>query len=316
MEASSHGIEQRRLDGVRLAAAGFTNLGRDHLDYHGTTEAYAAAKLRLFDTLLPDGSPAVINADGPYADVFLDGVRRRALPLLTTGRAGETVRLVEARSEGFSQRLTVEAFGRCISVDLPLLGAFQVENALLAAGLVLAVEGEGVAEGTLAALSGLKGVPGRMERVGEIAGALCIVDYAHKPDALANVLDALRPFTPGRLICVFGCGGDRDRGKRPLMGRIAAEKADVTIVTDDNPRSEDPAAIRAEILSGAKEAREVGNRADAIRIAVSELKPGDVLVVAGKGHETGQTIGDRTYPFSDHEEVRAAIVRRQPGERG
>jgi UDP-N-acetylmuramoyl-L-alanyl-D-glutamate--2,6-diaminopimelate ligase len=201
------------------------------------------------------------------------------------------------------------------TVDLPLLGAFQVENALLAAGLVLAVEGEGRAEETLRALAGLKGVAGRLERVGEVDGALCIVDYAHKPDALAHVLDALRPFTPGRLVCVFGCGGDRDRGKRPLMGRIAVEKADIVIVTDDNPRSEDPAAIRAEILSGAKGAREVGNRGEAIKIAVSELKPGDVLVVAGKGHETGQTIGGETFPFSDHEEVRAAIAARSAGER-
>jgi UDP-N-acetylmuramoyl-L-alanyl-D-glutamate--2,6-diaminopimelate ligase len=314
MEASSHGIEQRRLDGVRLAAAGFTNLGRDHLDYHGTTEAYAAAKLRLFDTLLPEDAPAVINADGPYADVFMEGVRRRGLNLLTTGRGGEMLRLTEAQSIGFNQRLTVQAFGRSHTVELPLLGAFQVENALLAAGLVLAVEGEGRAEETIGALASLKGVSGRLERVGEVEGALCIVDYAHKPDALANVLDALRPFTPGRLVCVFGCGGDRDRGKRPLMGRISVDKADVTIVTDDNPRSEDPAAIRAEILTGAKGAREVGNRSEAIRMAVSELKPGDVLVVAGKGHETGQTIGSETFPFSDHEEVRAAIAARKAGE--
>jgi UDP-N-acetylmuramoyl-L-alanyl-D-glutamate--2,6-diaminopimelate ligase len=199
-------------------------------------------------------------------------------------------------------------------VELPLLGAFQVENALLAAGLVLAVEGEGRAEETIGALASVKGVSGRLERVGEVEGALCIVDYAHKPDALANVLDALRPFTPGRLVCVFGCGGDRDRGKRPLMGRISVDKADVTIVTDDNPRSEDPAAIRAEILTGAKGAREVGNRSEAIRMAVSELKPGDVLVVAGKGHETGQTIGSETFPFSDDEEVRAAIAARKAGE--
>jgi UDP-N-acetylmuramoyl-L-alanyl-D-glutamate--2,6-diaminopimelate ligase len=314
MEASSHGIEQRRLDGVRLAAAGFSNLGRDHLDYHGTTEAYAAAKLRLFDTLLPQDAPAVINADGPYADVFMEGVRRRGLKLLTTGRGGEMLRLIEAQSIGFNQRLVVDAFGRAHTVELPLLGAFQVENALLAAGLVLAVEGEGRAEETIGALAGLKGVSGRLERVGEVEGALCIVDYAHKPDALANVLDALRPFTPGRLVCVFGCGGDRDRGKRPLMGRISVDKADATIVTDDNPRSEDPAAIRAEILSGAKGAREIGNRSQAIRMAVSELKPGDVLVVAGKGHETGQTIGSETFPFSDHEEVRAAIAARSAEE--
>jgi UDP-N-acetylmuramoyl-L-alanyl-D-glutamate--2,6-diaminopimelate ligase len=311
MEASSHGIDQRRLDGVRLAAAGFTNLGRDHLDYHGTTEAYAAAKLRLFDTLLPQDAPAVINADGPFADVFREGVHRRGLRLLTTGRAGETLRLVAAQAAGFTQRLTVEAFGRCFDVDLPLLGAFQVENALLAAGLVLATEGGARAEEVLHALAGLKGVPGRLERVGEVDGALCIVDYAHKPDALAHVLDALRPFTPGRLVVVVGCGGDRDRGKRPLMGRIAVEKADFAIITDDNPRSEDPAAIRAEIMKAAPGAREIPDRAVAIHTAVQDLRPGDVLVVAGKGHETGQIIGDRTLPFSDHDEVRAAIAGRR-----
>jgi UDP-N-acetylmuramoyl-L-alanyl-D-glutamate--2,6-diaminopimelate ligase len=311
MEASSHGIDQRRLDGVRLNAAGFTNLGRDHLDYHGTTEAYAGAKLRLFDTLLPDDASAVINADGPYSDVFLQGIMQRGLKVLTTGHAGKTLRLIEARPEGFRQALTIEAFGRTCETSLPLLGAFQVENALLAAGLVLAVEGEGKAGEVLAGLAGLKGVSGRLEQVGEIDGALCIVDYAHKPDALAHVLDALRPFTTGRLICIVGCGGDRDRGKRPLMGRIAAEKADVVIVTDDNPRSEDPAAIRAEVLKGAPGAREIGDRALAIRTAVRDLRPGDVLVVAGKGHETGQIIGDRTLPFSDHDEVRAAIAERQ-----
>jgi UDP-N-acetylmuramoyl-L-alanyl-D-glutamate--2,6-diaminopimelate ligase len=311
MEASSHGIDQRRLDGVRLAAAAFTNLGRDHLDYHETTQAYAAAKLRLFDTLLPQDATAVINADGPYADVFLEGARRRGLRVLTTGRAGETLRLVEASTAGFNQRLRVEAFGRVLDADLPLPGAFQVENALLAAGLVLATEGEARLGEIVDALAHLKGVSGRLERVGEVDGALCIVDYAHKPDALAHVLEALRPFTAGRLVCVLGCGGDRDRGKRPLMGRIAAEKADVAIVTDDNPRSEDPSAIRAEILKGASGAREIGDRALAIRTAVAELRPGDVLVVAGKGHETGQIIGDRTLPFSDHDEVRAAIAGRQ-----
>jgi UDP-N-acetylmuramoyl-L-alanyl-D-glutamate--2,6-diaminopimelate ligase len=311
MEASSHGIDQRRLDGVVLSAAGFTNLGRDHLDYHGTTEAYGAAKMRLFDTLLPDEAPAVINADGPYADIFLDGAKQRGLKILTTGSAGETLRLVQAKPEGFRQSLAVEAFGRTIQTVLPLLGGFQVENALVAAGLVLAVEGEGRAEEVLAGFAGLKGVSGRLEQVGEVDGALCIVDYAHKPDALAHVLDALRPFTTGRLICVIGCGGDRDRGKRPLMGQIATDKADVVIVTDDNPRSEDPATIRAEVLKGAPGAQEIGDRAMAIRTAVRDLRPGDVLVVAGKGHETGQIIGDRTLPFSDHDEVRAAIAERQ-----
>ena len=311
MEASSHGIDQRRLDGVRLHAAGFTNLGRDHLDYHATTEAYAAAKLRLFDTLLPADAPAIINADGPYADVFLQGVRDRGLKLMTTGSMGETLRLVEARAEGFTQALTVEAFGKIIRTTLPLLGAFQVENALLAAGLVLAVEGDERAAEVLAGFERLKGVSGRLEQVGEVDGAICIVDYAHKPDALAHVLDALRPFVKGRLFCILGCGGDRDRGKRPLMGRIAADNADVVIVTDDNPRSEDPAAIRAEVMKAARGAREIGDRAQAIRTAVSELRSGDILVVAGKGHETGQIIGDRTLPFSDHDEVRAAIAARQ-----
>jgi UDP-N-acetylmuramoyl-L-alanyl-D-glutamate--2,6-diaminopimelate ligase len=311
MEASSHGIDQRRLDGVRLSAAGFTNLGRDHLDYHGTTEAYAAAKMRLFDTLLPSGAPAVVNADGPYADVFMEGIRRAGRTLLTTGNAGAALRLVDSQPDGFGQSLTVEAFGRNLRTTLPLLGGFQIENALLAAGLVLAVEGETHAADIVAGFAHLKGVSGRLERVGEIDGALCIVDYAHKPDALAHVLDALRPFTKGRLICLIGCGGDRDRGKRPLMGRIAVEKADAVIVTDDNPRSEDPAAIRAEIMKGAPSATEIGDRAQAIRAAVNGLHPGDVLVVAGKGHETGQIIGDRTLPFSDHDEVRAAIAERQ-----
>ncbi|HEY8380709.1 MAG TPA: UDP-N-acetylmuramoyl-L-alanyl-D-glutamate--2,6-diaminopimelate ligase [Microvirga sp.] len=311
MEASSHGIDQRRLDGVRLAAAGFTNLGRDHLDYHGTTEAYAAAKLRLFDTLVPADAPAVVNADGPFSDVFLEGVRRRGLPLMTTGRNGETLRLVANETRGFAQHLTVEAYGRRFETQVPLPGAFQVENALVAAGLVLAVEGGGRAAEVFEGFADLKGVSGRLERIGEVDGALCIVDYAHKPDALAHVLDALRPFATGRLVCVFGCGGDRDRGKRPLMGRIAAEKADIAIVTDDNPRSEEPAAIRAEILKGAPGAWEIGDRALAIRTAVDDLKTGDILVVAGKGHETGQIIGDRTLPFSDHDEVRAAIAGRR-----
>jgi UDP-N-acetylmuramoyl-L-alanyl-D-glutamate--2,6-diaminopimelate ligase len=311
MEASSHGIDQRRLDGVHLQAAGFTNLGRDHLDYHATTEAYAKAKMRLFDTLLPGNAPAVINVDGPYADVFLDGVRNRGLKLFTTGSTGETIRLVEARAEGFTQALTVEAFGTTVRTRLPLLGAFQVENALVAAGLVLAVEDEGRAAEVLEGFKTLKGVSGRLEQVGEVDGAICIVDYAHKPDALAHVLDALRPFVKGRLVCVVGCGGDRDRGKRPLMGRIASDKADLVIVTDDNPRSEDPAAIRAEVMKDAPGAREIGDRAEAIRTAVNELREGDILVVAGKGHETGQIIGDRTLPFSDHDEVRAAIAERQ-----
>jgi UDP-N-acetylmuramoyl-L-alanyl-D-glutamate--2,6-diaminopimelate ligase len=313
MEASSHGIDQRRLDGVRLAAAGFTNLGHDHLDYHETMEAYRDAKLRLFESLLPDGSTAVVNADGACAALFLEAAAARGLDVMSTGRAGDTMKLVESRREGFSQRLTIAfhppgAAVQRYKVILPLVGDFQAENALLAAGLVVGTEGNTAADQVFAAFSNIKGVPGRLERVGEVDGALCIIDYAHKPDALAHVLDALRPFTLGRLVCVFGCGGDRDRGKRPVMGRIAIEKADVVIVTDDNPRSENPSAIRAEILAGASAAREIGDRAEAIHTAVRELRAGDVLVVAGKGHETGQIIGDRTLPFSDHEVLRAAIA--------
>ena len=316
MEASSHGIEQRRLDGVRLKAAGFTNLGRDHLDYHGTIDAYRQAKLRLFEDLLQPGTAAVVNADGDMAELFLEAAAERGLRVLTTGRAGDSLTLLEARAEGGSQKLRVRlhlperGLSQEIETVLPLIGAFQVENALLAAGLVIAVEPGAAPAEVLAAFPGLKGVPGRLETIGEVAGAVALVDYAHKPEALAHVLDALRPFAKGRLVCVFGCGGDRDRGKRPIMGAIAAEKADIVIVTDDNPRSEAPAAIRAEILAAAPGAREIGDRAEAIGAAVRELRTGDVLVVAGKGHETGQIVGDRTLPFSDHEALRAAIAER------
>ena len=309
MEASSHGIDQRRLDGVNLAAAGFTNLGRDHLDYHPTVEDYLAAKLRLFETLLPDSAPAVVNADGARADAVIAVARRRGLPVTTTGRGGEALRLLEARTEGFAQHLRLRApAGRDHAVRLPLVGGFQIENALLAAGLVLATLGDGRRAEVIAALAHLTGVPGRMERVAEANGALVIVDYAHKPDALEGVLAALRPFASGRLALVFGCGGDRDRGKRPLMGAIAARLADRVIVTDDNPRSEDPAAIRAAILAQAPGAAEIGDRGQAIRAAVRALRPGDILVVAGKGHETGQIVGDRTLPFSDRDAVEAATA--------
>lgn len=322
MEASSHGIDQRRLDGVRLKAVGFTNLGRDHLDYHATLQAYREAKLRLFRELVPPGAVAVVNADGVEAARFADAAAGRGLRLVTTGRNGQDLRLLdlrradprlsEARADGFVQRLSIacglSGQAEVFDVDFPLVGAFQVENALVAAGLVLGGDEKAVPAEVIAALEHMKGVVGRLEQVGTARGGLCIVDYAHKPDALEHVLDTLRPFTAGRLVCVFGCGGDRDRGKRPIMGRIAAEKADVVIVTDDNPRSEAAAAIRAEILQAAPGAREIGDRAEAIHTAVRELRPGDVLVVAGKGHETGQIIGDRTMAFSDHEVLRAAIA--------
>jgi UDP-N-acetylmuramoyl-L-alanyl-D-glutamate--2,6-diaminopimelate ligase len=309
MEASSHGLDQRRLDGVRLTAAGFTNLGRDHLDYHPSMEAYLAAKLRLFDTLLPYGATAVINADGEYSAAVIEAAQARGLRVATVGRKGKHLRLASLARDGFGQVMIVEAGGRRIDVHLPLAGDFQAANVLVAAGLAIAA-GEDVSR-VLAATSRLTGVKGRLERVAEVNGALVVVDYSHKPDALAHVLDSLRPYASGRLVCLFGCGGDRDKGKRPLMGAIAAEKADLVIVTDDNPRSEPPSSIRAAILAAAPGAVEIADRGKAIRTAVHALQPGDVLLVAGKGHETGQIVGDRVLPFSDHEAVAAAVAELQ-----
>lgn len=305
MEASSHGLDQHRLDGVRLAAGAFLNLGRDHLDYHPTVADYLAAKLRLW-SLLPKGAPVVINRDEPYAQEAADAALAAGHRLVGVGHKGETIRLVESVRDGFSQRLTVTGNGREHRVTLPLVGDFMAGNALVAAALAIATGDD--TERALQAIAGLTGVAGRLERVGEANGGLVVVDYAHKPDALAAVLSTLRGYATGRLICVFGCGGDRDTGKRPLMGAIAAEKADIAIVTDDNPRSEDPAAIRAQVMAASPKLREIGDRAEAIRAGVAMLAPGDVLVVAGKGHETGQIIGDRTYPFSDQDVVRTAIA--------
>ncbi|MBB3808252.1 UDP-N-acetylmuramoyl-L-alanyl-D-glutamate--2,6-diaminopimelate ligase [Pseudochelatococcus contaminans] len=309
LEASSHGLDQHRLDGVRFAAGAFTNLGRDHLDYHPDVEAYLAAKLRLFSALLPQGAPVVINADSPEAARVATVAQARGLPLIGVGVSGADVRLESVVREGFGQRLRIGHEGRTYDVTLPLAGDFQASNALVAAGLALAA-GE-VPERVFKALEGLTGVKGRLERVAEVNGGLIVVDYAHKPDALASVLDTLRGYATGRLVVVFGAGGDRDRGKRPLMGAIAAEKADIAIVTDDNPRSEEPAAIRAEVLAGARGAAqivEIGDRSAAIHHAVRLLGAGDVLVVAGKGHETGQIVGQTTLPFSDHDTVLAAVA--------
>jgi UDP-N-acetylmuramoyl-L-alanyl-D-glutamate--2,6-diaminopimelate ligase len=304
-EASSHGLDQHRLDGVRLKAAAYTNLGRDHLDYHPTVEAYLAAKLRLFTDLLPPEGTAVINADGAEAARAIEAATAAGRKVMTVGRVGEGLKLERLVREGFGQRMSVASEGRVFDVRLPLLGEYQASNALVAAGLAIAT-GEGAGR-VLPALQNLRGVKGRLEIVGERRGGLAVIDYAHKPEALAAVLDALRPFATGRLICVMGCGGDRDKGKRPIMGAIAVEKADVVIVTDDNPRSENPAAIRKEILAAAPGAREIGGRAEAIAAGVAMLGAGDVLVVAGKGHETGQIVGNKVLPFSDHEEVRKAL---------
>jgi len=306
MEASSHGLDQRRLDGVRLAAGGFTNLGRDHMDYHPTVEDYHRAKLRLFEALLEKGAPAVIFSDDPWSQPTAKAARAAGLQVLTVGRSGDFLRLKRVEHERFRQRAEIAADGAIYEIDLPLAGDFQVSNALVAAGLAIATGS--VAAQALPALEKLKGAPGRLELVGAAAnGAPVYVDYAHKPDALENVLASVRPFTTGRVIVVFGCGGDRDRGKRPIMGEIATRLADVTIVTDDNPRSEVPETIRAAILAAAPGAIEIGDRRTAIVEAVAMLHEGDTLIVAGKGHEEGQTVGAETFPFSDHEEVRRAL---------
>ncbi len=304
-EASSHGLAQHRLDGVKLRAGAFTNLGRDHLDYHPTLEDYMAAKMRLFRELLQPGQVAVINMDGEKAAEVLSCAQERGLKCLTVGREGTTLKLLRADPEGFSQRLEISTEGRRFEVVLPLVGAYQVENALTAAGLALAVGCD--IEGVLEALGSLKGVKGRLDIVGEVGGGLAVVDYAHKPEALRAALSAVRPFVSGRLICVFGCGGDRDRGKRPIMGAIGAEMCDMVIVTDDNPRTEDARSIRAEILKAAPGALEIADRGEAILHAVSMMKQGDVVVVAGKGHETGQIVGHEVLPFSDFEVISSAL---------
>ena len=305
MEASSHGLDQARLDGVRIKAAGFTNLGRDHLDYHPTIDDYFAAKLRLFEALLPKGAPAVINLDGDRGAEAAVAAGLAGRQVQTIGRRGQTIKVETIQAEALGQRVVVGHAGSFHDIHLPLVGGFQVENALLAAGLALAAGAPAML--VFEALGRLRGVPGRLERVGVFNAAPVFVDYAHKPEALSYALAALRPFVSGKLVVVFGCGGDRDPGKRPIMGRIAAEKADRVIVTDDNPRSEDPASIRAAIMAAAPGAFEVGDRALAIQHAVALLEPGDALLIAGKGHETGQIIGSKTIPFSDHDVARAAI---------
>ena len=305
-EASSHGLDQHRLDGVRVSAAAFTNLGRDHMDYHPTVEHYLNAKLRLFRELLIDGGTAVVNMDGAYSEAARRAAVGAGHRVVTVGQRGETIKLISAGHIGFRQRLTLEAGGRTKVVDLPLIGAYQVENALTAAGLCQVF---GDLDAVLRALEHLSGVPGRLEIVGEANGALVVVDYAHKPEALSAALAAVRPFATGRVICLIGCGGDRDPGKRPIMGKIANDHSNLAIITDDNPRTEDPAAIRQAMLAAAPDAIEIGDRAEAIDHAVRIARTGDVVLIAGKGHETGQTIGERILPFSDQAQARAAIAR-------
>ncbi len=306
IEASSHGLEQYRLDGLRLTAGAFTNITRDHLDYHHTFENYLAAKMRLFDELLPTGAAAVINMDSPQGADVLRHALAAGLTPFTVGRAGQDLKLISSTQDGLEQHLVVESRAGLAQVALPLVGEFQVSNALVAAGLVIASGGE--IGKTLHALQSLKGAKGRLELVGvSISGGSVFVDYAHTPDALENVLLSLRPSTQGKLIVAIGCGGDRDKGKRPLMGAVAATLADHVIVTDDNPRSEVAAQIRRDVLVGAVGATEIGDRAEAIRAGVAMLKSGDVFLVAGKGHEEGQIVGSKVLPFSDHEAVTAAL---------
>jgi UDP-N-acetylmuramoyl-L-alanyl-D-glutamate--2,6-diaminopimelate ligase len=310
MEASSLGIDQRRLDGVRLSAAGFTNFSRDHLDHHRNLDDYFNAKMRLFETLLAKGRTVVIDADSDVAPRVKDVCRARGLRVFDVGARGEAIRLAAHEANALKTKMRLRYDSADYDVSLPLAGAFQLSNALVAAGLAIAT-GEDAAR-VFAALEALKGAPGRLECVGKRFDAPVFVDYAHKPDALEKVLATLRPLAQGRLIVVFGCGGDRDRGKRPLMGEIAGRDADLVIVTDDNPRSEDPSSIRAAVLDGARasgraEVIEIGDRREAISHAIANLRAGDALVVAGKGHETGQIVGDCVLPFSDHAVILAAL---------
>ncbi|MBB4212243.1 UDP-N-acetylmuramoylalanyl-D-glutamate--2,6-diaminopimelate ligase [Rhodothalassium salexigens DSM 2132] len=306
-EASSHGLDQARLDGVRLAAGGFTHISQDHLDYHGTMEAYFFAKARLFGELLEPGSAAVVNIDTPGGRSMEDLAWGHGLKRLSVGRdPAAHLRLVAAEPGATGQRLSLTFDGAPYRVDLPLVGLFQAENAILAAGLAIAA---GLpADTALGTLAHLTGVPGRMELVGRAAsGAPVYVDYAHTDGGLETVLAQTRPHVRGRLTVVFGAGGDRDRTKRPAMGRAAARHADRVIVTDDNPRGEDPAEIRAEIREGCPEAEAIGDRAAAIAAAIAGLGPDDALIIAGKGHETGQIVGDTVLPFNDREVAQAHL---------
>lgn len=306
LEASSHGLEQRRIDGVALTAGAFTNISRDHLDYHPSFEAYFGEKLRLFGELLPAGAGAVVDVDTEAGRRVAALAKERGLRLFSVGRVGETLQLVSAQQDGFGMRLVVQHENGRDSLRLPLVGDFQVSNALVAAGLVMATGTR--ATKVLPLLESLQGARGRLELAGTSpAGAPIFIDYAHTPDALAKALDALRPYVRSRLVVVFGCGGDRDKGKRPEMGAAAAAKADLAIVTDDNPRSEEPGDIRRAILQGAPGAVEIGGRTEAVGHAIADLRSGDVLLIAGKGHETGQVVKGTVIPYSDHDAVEAAL---------
>jgi len=313
MEASSHGLALARLDYVHLKAAGFTNFSRDHLDYHQTMETYLAAKIRLFHDLLPTGSFAILNADIPEYTRLVAIAKERGLKIISYGIKGDDLRLQSLVPLAQGQLLKLEVFGKKHEVLLPILGNFQAWNSLCALGLVIGC-GENI-DKALGTLPHLTGVPGRLQRVGATSsGGLVFIDYAHKPDALENVLKAMRPHVDAhpsaKLGVIFGCGGNRDKGKRPIMGALAQRLADWVIVTDDNPRYEDPALIRQDILAGCASllsVQEIASRYDAIREGIGRLKNNDVLVIAGKGHESGQIIGDQVLPFNDAEEARKVL---------
>ncbi len=306
LEASSHGLDQRRLDGVRFEAAAFLNLTRDHLDYHGTEDAYLAAKWRLFEELLPAGAVAILNADMPQFLPLAEDARAKGLEVVDIGRQAQRFRLLGQTALVAGQELQLQLDGAPTTLRLPVVGAFQAYNLLAAIALAEAA-GAPRAE-LLKAVSGLTGPRGRMELVAtHPSGAAVFVDYAHTPDALEQALRGLRPHCQGRLIVVFGCGGDRDPGKRPLMGAVTAQLADRVIVTDDNPRSEDAASIRRAALAAAPGALEIGDRAQAIEAGIAQLATGGVLLVAGKGHEQGQVVGNEVRPFDDAEVVRRVL---------
>jgi len=297
-EASSHGLSQYRTEGLPVRAGVFTNLSRDHLDYHGTMEAYLEAKLRLFTEVIDEDGAAVVWMDDAASARVAELASERGLRLLTVGTKGETLKLVKREPTQLGQTLTIEAEGKSFQVKLPLIGAYQAANALTAAALVFATGGA-LAQ-TLENLSRVQPVRGRLERAAiSKAGAPIYVDYAHTPDGLRAAIEALRPHATGRLITVFGAGGDRDRGKRPEMGAVAAELSDRVIVTDDNPRSENASAIRKDVLAGAPSATEIGGRREAIAAAIGEAGAGDIVLLAGKGHEQGQIVGDKVLPFDD-----------------
>ncbi len=306
LEASSHGLEQNRLDGIKICVGAFTNFSQDHLDYHKTFEAYFAAKMRLFDELLCNGCAAVLNADCKEADKVRAHMEKHGARVISVGKKGKYLKLLEQAPLGLGQVLKIQGQEQTYEVFLPLVGEFQASNALVAAGMVIAAGGSEVV--AVKTFENLRGAKGRLELVDRTReGAAIFVDFAHTPEALELSLKALRSLADNKLIVVFGCGGDRDKGKRPIMGKVAAELADVVVVTDDNPRTEDAATIRTDVLAGCPDAIEIGDRQQAVSTAIGKLKKGDVLLIAGKGHEEGQIVGTKTIAFSDHEAVRIAM---------